>query len=298
MSMKKFVNEELNEDNKKPVNLKEEMVFYTDMKDSIEDDEDYLNDFTTALEEFGVDEADVGVISSYGADSAWEDIIDELDKEGIRYYEFDLYDGESAIIVDVHEVNSILQESLKTNENKTKDIQTRRSNLDDKLSKIINTIEKEKKVDESIKSEFPFTQLLSESDRKNFASLDATDKVKVANEISKVPTTDSKVILKLWENALATNKVDEPLWLKLAPKAYREAYDKSDDILKENINAKSEFFTLNTQYQINNFWENSGIISKPTLTLNEAIIAKTSEEGEQKLDSFVANIGEYMRTRY
>ena len=184
-------------------------------------------------------------------------------------------------------------------ENKTEDIQVRKSNLDEKLLKIMNTIEKEKKVDESVKSSFPFTQLLSESDRKRFAGLDATDKEKVASEINKVPTTDSKVIVKLWENALATDKVDEPLWLKLAPKVYRDAYDAGTDVLKETIKAKSEYFTLNTQYQINNFWEmTSDVIKKPALTLNEAVTAKTPEESEQKLDSFVAQIGNYMKNRY
>ena len=187
-----------------------------------------------------------------------------------------------------------------TNENlnKTEDIKTRRTNLDEKLSKIMSTIEKEKTVDESVKSAFPFTQLLSESDRSRFAGLDASDKQKVATEISKVPTTDSKVIVKLWENALATDKVDEPLWLKLAPKIYRDAFNKSTDIVKESINAKSEYFTLNTQYQIDNFWEQSNVIAKPTYSLNESISAVTPEESEQKLDIFVAGIGDYMKYRY
>jgi len=175
------------------------------------------------------------------------------------------------------------------------DIKSRKSNLDEKLSKIINTLEKEKSLDENVKSEYPFTQLLSEADRKRFAGLDATDKQKVANEIAKVPTTDSKVIVKLWENALSSNQVDEPLWLKLAPKTYRNAFDKASEIIKENLTARAEFYTLNTQYQIDNFWETSGIITKPVLTLNESITAKTPEESEQKLDTYVASVAEQMK---
>ena len=184
-----------------------------------------------------------------------------------------------------------------TNENlnKTLDIQTRKTNLDDKLSKIIETLEKEKGLDETVKNQFPFTQLLSETDRKRFANLDATDKTKVAQEVEKVPTTDSKVIVKLWENAIATDKVNEPLWLKLAPKAYKEAYKTAPESVKENINARAEFYTLNTEYQIENFWETSGVVAKPTITLNESMVAKTPEETEQKLDSFVAAVGEGMK---
>jgi hypothetical protein len=184
------------------------------------------------------------------------------------------------------------------NLNKTSEIQTRKSNLDDKLSKIVEALEKEKSLDENVKSQFPFTQLLSEEDRKRFASLDATDKQKVVTELSKTPTTDSKVIVKLWENAVAKDRVEQPLWLTLAPKVYKDAFDKADDTLKENIKARAEFYTLNTQYQIDNFWETSGVVVKPVLTLNESVLAKTPEESEQKLDTFVAGIGEYMKNRY
>jgi len=185
--------------------------------------------------------------------------------------------------------------TLKENLNKTEEIKSRKSNLDSKLESIISTLEKERSLDEKIKAEYPFTELLSESDRKRFAGLDASDKQKVAGEISKVPTTDSKVIVKLWEDALVSDKVDEPLWLKLAPKAYKEAYEKAPEKVQENIKAKAEFFTLNTQYQIDNFWETSGVITKPIITLNESVTAKTTEESEQKLDSFVASIGNAMK---
>jgi len=184
----------------------------------------------------------------------------------------------------------------KTNENFTPiDIQTRKSNLDTKLENIINTLEKQKSINETVKRAFPFVELLSESDQKRFVGLDATDKQKVANEVQKVPTSDSKVIVKLWENALTENKIDQPLWLTLAPKVYKDAFAKAPQAVKENVEAKAEFFTLNTQYQIDNFWETSGVIAKPTYSLNESISAVTPEETEQKLDTFVAGVGEQMK---
>jgi hypothetical protein len=191
-------------------------------------------------------------------------------------------------------LNTLPEGKLKESADIAFDIQTRKTNLDNKLGKIMESLEKERGIDENIKSQYPFTQLLSADDRKRFANLDATDKQKVVNEVSKVPTTDAKVIIKLWENAVSNNKSDEPLWLKLAPKVYKDAYTKGSNALKERINAKSEYMQLNTQYQINNFWETCGIITKPNIILNEAFIAKTSEETEQKLDTFVAGIGEMM----
>ena len=136
---------------------------------------------------------------------------------------------------------------------------------------------------------------MSESDRKRFGALDATDKQKVANVISKAPTTDSKVLVKLWENVVAPPKEEEPLWLTMAPEAYRQAYNNAPKEVKESIQAKTDYFTLNTTYQIEHFWETSGIIQRPVITLNESVYAKTPEESDQKFDSFVAGVGEAMK---
>ncbi|MDD5649085.1 MAG: hypothetical protein PHF86_01520 [Candidatus Nanoarchaeia archaeon] len=175
------------------------------------------------------------------------------------------------------------------------EIKERASKLDEKLGLIISNIEKEKKLVENAKSQFPFITLLNESDKKAFAELSDSDKQKVATEIAKHPTTDSKVIKGLWESALIVeNKVEEPLWLKIAPKAYRDLYDKAPEALKEAIKARSEFYPLETQYQINNFWETSKLAPR-TVTLNEVFLAKEPKEGEKKLDSFVASIGEQMK---
>lgn len=165
---------------------------------------------------------------------------------------------------------------------------------------IISSIEKEKKVDESVKNDFPFTALLSESVRGEFADLSLTDKKKVSNVIKANPTTDANTIKALWENALAVSEANkansEPLWLKAAPKMYREIYDKSNDIVKESVKAAAEFYSLETQYQIENFWQTRGLHPETEKTsLNEVFTAKTPEEGSAKMDSFVANVGQMMK---
>jgi hypothetical protein len=179
--------------------------------------------------------------------------------------------------------------------NKSSVVREKRSKLDEKLSKIIDHVEKEKKLDEDLTKKFPFLGLLSEGERKQFGNLNSTQKEKVATEISKNPTTDTGVIRKLWESALAEQVVDtNPLWLKIAPAKFKQLYEKAGDIQKEAIKARAEFYELNTQYQINNFWETSGLIDRP-LSINEVYVAKSPEESDQKLDSFVAATGEYMK---
>jgi hypothetical protein len=174
-------------------------------------------------------------------------------------------------------------------------LKERASKLEENLALIISDIEKGKKLVEDAKTQFPFVALLNESDKKNFASLSDSEKQKVSTEVAKHPTTDSAVIKGLWESALVENKVEEPLWLKIAPKGYKELYESAPENVKLAIQARSEFYPLETQYQINNFWETSKLAPKQGITLNEVFTAKDAKEGEKNMDSFVSAIGEQMK---
>lgn len=198
----------------------------------------------------------------------------------------------------------VSSQNLKLNvksENKLKEsadiasaIKLRSNSLNEKLSKIIEISERERNLYESATKEFPFIKLLSESDKKRFIELSSTDKQKVADRIKAVPTVESDSILKLWENALAKNTPAEPKWLELAPKNYREAYENSSSQIKESLAAKSEFFVLETQYQINNFWETSGILQRPSVQLNESVIVGSQQKTIDDIDPIIANVAAAM----
>lgn len=183
----------------------------------------------------------------------------------------------------------------KLKEDKSSELTSRRSKIDEKLSKIIDDLEKEKKLDEKQTKLYPFLNLLTEGERKEFSILDSANKEKVAKEIVNNPTTDTGIIRNLWTSALAEDVEDKtPLWMKVAPKKYKELFEKANDERKGAIKARAEFYDLQTQYQINNFWETSGLNNNKILSLNEAVMAKTPEESDKKLDSFVASVGEAM----
>lgn len=197
-------------------------------------------------------------------------------------------------------LNTKPEGALKESLNRTQLLKTRSSKLDEKLSKIMSSIEQEKRLDESVKTDFPFTALLSESDRKSFADLSLSDKKKVAEEIKKNPTTDAGIIKALWENVLASEAKKaaskEPLWLAAAPKDYKVIFESATEAQKAAITARAEFYTLNTPYQIENFWQTSGLNPKKEKTsLNEVFTAKNPKEGEQKMNSYVAGIAQMMK---
>jgi len=71
----------------------------------------------------------------------------------------------------------------------------------------------------------------------------------------------------------------------------------ADEKTKAAIEAKSEFFRLETPYQIEDFWQKSGLNPKPLISLNEVFIAskKSEIDGTKKYDGYVAQVGEMMK---
>ena len=193
--------------------------------------------------------------------------------------------------------------NLKESFNKSTVIKSRTSKLDEKLNKIMEVVEKDKKINETVKHDYPFTSLLNESDRIEFAKLSIKEKGKISKAVDGNPTIDPDVIKALWENALATEKQkefnSEPLWLSAAPKDYKKAYENASDTTKEAIKARSEFYPLDTQYQIENFWQTSGFNSQISSNLNEVYTPKTKSKDENKefdeYDSVVNNIAQQMK---
>jgi len=177
---------------------------------------------------------------------------------------------------------------------RTLSIKTRSSKLDERLDKIVKGLEKERAIDESTKSQYPFTQLLSADDRKRFADLSESDKQKVSKKIVKNPTVESGAIIQLWENAVAQGKDEEPMWLELAPKEYREVYDKATPQLKESIEARASFYDLSTPYQIVNFWQTSGLKPEKAVVLNENVVATSKKSENVEVDPVV----EYVKSKF
>lgn len=109
--MKKLLKESLFEDEqdenpKSSVNIEDEMNYFVDMEDALKDDPESAKQFLEAIEEFGVDKKDIGIISSFGAHADWDDIKNELDRKQIEYYEFDTDDGESSILFNVNDLQN------------------------------------------------------------------------------------------------------------------------------------------------------------------------------------------------
>jgi len=187
------------------------------------------------------------------------------------------------------------KQKLNENFDLSSSIRNKSSKLEEKLALIVTNLENEKAKVHKTKGSFPFVNLLSEGEQVDFSRLSISDKKKVATAIKDNPTTDSNSIKQLWESALTEEGVQvAPLYVSAAPAKFKKLYENSNEVTKAAIEAKAEFFTLETQYQINNFWETSGI-AKNTTSLNEVFTAAVKEESDEQYDAFVNGIGDVMK---
>ena len=190
--------------------------------------------------------------------------------------------------------------AIKENQfDKSSSIKGRESKLDEKLAKIIETLEKEKEIVNETKQDFPFVQLLNESDQKAFSALSQSDKKKVGQAVEKNPSADSNVIVSLWNNALREGVKEEPKYLAAAPEKYRKLYEAADERTKGAIEAMAEYRVLETQYQIDDFWQTTPLAKQRPSDLNESVVVASNATGKKsdgsEVDPFIKLVGEQMK---
>jgi len=85
--------------------------------------------------------------------------------------------------------------------------------------------------------------------------------------------------------------------VRISSKSYRTAYDKLDESAKEVIGNRAEFYELVNEYQIDNFWQLSGINATKQIVLNESVVAgKTTKSNETVIDPLVEAVRNKMKT--
>lgn len=213
--------------------------------------------------------------------------------------------------------DSIEDETSESAEN-TEDLDPEKDKLNDKLAeakeKLNNTYGVLGKVDaflsgvkrkneamESTFEKYPFSAALSESNYAKFDNLNWEQKDKVAEYINENCIMDTNSINALWENALIP-KPQEPIWLVRANEKYRTLYENASELEKNNLKYAAEFMIFESQYDIDSFWEKSGLKDKEEQRiLNESFVnslpkvnkINESEELPYSAD-FIKNIGNHL----
>ena len=164
----------------------------------------------------------------------------------------------------------IEDEDKKEKEEKAEEsISAKYDNLSSKVDDLLESVKKQK-TDEIInESEHRFFRLLSNEKRKEFLTLQETEKEKVTEAIEKVAYTSEEDIVQIWESAL-TIQTEIPLFISEMPEDIEKIWENLDPRAQEAIIAQSDSYNLDTSYQIKHFWNTRNLKDMPVLEkLNE-----------------------------
>ena len=107
-------------------------------------------------------------------------------------------------------------------------------------------------------AQYPISMKMNESNFKEFAKLDDVQKSKVTAYLHDNGMYDSESINESWKKGI--DYVNEtPVWLKYAPEKYKALYEAASPAVKESLKNMADYILFENQYDVNVFWENSGL---------------------------------------
>ena len=181
------------------------------------------------------------------------------------------------------------------------EIEEREDKLMKKLDDLRAAIEKKSKSKEESKNEslimaqYPASMMMNESNFAEFVGLSESQKSKVVDYLRDNNFADKKSINENWKNGV--NYVAEtPAWLKYAPENYKALYEAASDTVKKSIATTASYLLFENQYDINSFWENSGLASaNERKLLNESFVNVLPKVAPVDKESTLPYSNEYIK---
>ncbi len=154
------------------------------------------------------------------------------------------------------------EQSKKTEDNTIK-------KLDDLIAAVEDNKNDSKKQDECsgakceslIMAQYPLSRSLNESNFAQFAALNEEQKSRVTAYLQDRGIYAPKMINEMWKNGI-NYKTSEPVWLKYAPAKYKSLFNEAPQRVRESLANTAEYLIFESQRDVNNFWENSGLETK------------------------------------
>lgn len=143
-----------------------------------------------------------------------------------------------------------------------KELKERKEKFEDKLDSLIDAIktkgEKKKANESKVINKYPISSLLNESNFARFMELDESQKNNVITYLQDHRMLDINSVNENWNKGIDYNN-EEEVWLKYAPQNYKQLYENASDSVKNSIKTTASFVIFENQYDVNNFWENTGL---------------------------------------
>lgn len=143
-----------------------------------------------------------------------------------------------------------------------------------------------------ILAHYPISMCLNEAEFAKFAALDEGQKQKVVAYLADKGISKPTMINEMWENGI--NYDGEPIWLKRASNEYRTLFANAPKSVQESLRATAEYLVFESQYDINSFWENSGLMEMANAQRINAKFVKNLPQINESVDNGVLPYGQDM----
>jgi hypothetical protein len=177
-----------------------------------------------------------------------EHVAEKTDR-AIRYTEY-LKEGLEKGISYTEYVAEKINEGL-SNPNETA---VNESTTDYTISKVDSLLESAKAKAIESKNRMNFMNFLTESKKAEFVSLSEEAQARIVEKMNAAPIMSTIQAENVWESAFKPQRT-ELNFIEDMPEKFRGKWENLSEVKQNQIIAESKFYPLNTQYQINNFWQ-------------------------------------------
>lgn len=129
----------------------------------------------------------------------------------------------------------------------------------EELDSLLNSVQKQEAVKESICRRYPFAISLSEANFAKFAALRPEKKKKCYDFIVEHNIYDIRSINELWQTPLNEEKRQQSNWLKLASQSDIDLYLKASIQEQNAIEEQAKYVILETRADVDDFWAKTGL---------------------------------------
>ena len=146
-----------------------------------------------------------------------------------------------------------------------------------------------------------FFRIVSGSTQSKYNELNEDAKKEVRQAVAKRGFMTEAQIVSLIESSqlIVENRNAEPFVLSAMPSEYKEQWEALTESKQAQILAQSKYFTLNTEYQVSNFWQTRDLReSKPVMQKLEMVNEKKSVQEETKPMYDVSDYAEQLKKRF
>jgi len=260
------------EDTEEEIETAEDVTEEVEGEEAGVEGEDVVKKDEEELEEIG-DNSDEGDVEGEDAGEEGEDVVkseeEDLEEIGDNAPEGDVEDTGDEV-VDAEDLEDETETSDSEIEDETEEaeagdsdeeaegedgahdpLEAYKNEISSKLNKLVESAQIKENENPS------FFRVVSTSTVEKYNALTEDAKTEVRTKVAKRGFMTESEIVSLIESSqlIVENRNAEPFFLAAMPAEYRGAWENLSESKKNQITAQSKYHTLNTEYQVRNFWQ-------------------------------------------